>query len=101
MPDSNIAQLAGAALFDTAAKRLGKVSAESFDRYGAEDRQAMVDVLHQALQAAMAQGPDFRFGFLLPLAELIDNTRLGLVPSADWSGAAVLREAQACSAVQP
>jgi len=95
------AQLAGAALFDRTAEQIGKVSAESFDNCGTEDRHAMVDVLHQALQVAMAQGPEFRFGFLLPLADLIDCNRLGLVPSDEWSGAAVLREAEASSAAQP
>lgn len=95
MSDPTIAQLAGAALFDRMALQLGKISAETFDRYGTEDRQAMVDVLHTALQAALAQGPDFRFGFLFPLVDLIDCNRLGLSPNDEWSGVAALREAMA------
>jgi len=93
MFDSTIAQLAGAALFDSTAQKLGKVSAETFGRYGTEDRQAMVDMLHTALQTAMAQGPDFRFGFLLPLVDLIDCNRLGLVSTDQWSGVPAVREA--------
>jgi hypothetical protein len=99
--DPTAQQLAGAAAFDATMQRIGEVSAATFDRDGTEDRQAMVDVLHTALQTAMAQGPDFRFGFLLPLADMMDCQRLGLVPSNEWSGAAVLREAQASSAAQP
>lgn len=92
MSDPTIAQLAGAALFDSTAQKLGKVSAESFDRYGTEDFQAMVDVLHQAMQTAMAQGPDFRYGFLLPLADLIDNQRLGCLPGSEWTGVRMVGE---------
>lgn len=87
------AQVAGAVAFDAAAKRIGEVSSASFDRDGAEDHRAMVAVLQQALQAATDEGPEFVFGFLLPLVDLIDCHRLGLSPNDEWSGVAALREA--------
>lgn len=86
------ARLAGAAAFDATMQRIGEVSAATFDRDGTEDRLAMVEVLQEALQAAMAQGPEFRFGFLLPLADMIDCQRLGVVNGSDWTGAGCLAE---------
>ena len=59
------ASVAGAVTFDAAMQRIGTVSAESFERDGTEDYRAMVAVLAKALQSAMDQGPEFRFGFLL------------------------------------
>lgn len=95
MADATRAQLAGAAAFDAAMQRVGEVSAASYDRDGTEDWRTMVDVLQEALQAAMAQGPEFRFGFLLPLVNLIDCHRLGVSNNDSWTGAAALREALA------
>lgn len=46
----------------------------------------MVDALHEALQAAMAEGPEFRFGFLMPLTDLIDCHRLGLQATVQGLG---------------
>jgi len=93
MADSTIAQLAGAAAFDATMRRIGEVSATTFDRDGAEDWRAMVDVLQTALQAALSQGPEYRFGFLVPLADLIDCNRLGLLPNNEWSREKALHEA--------
>jgi hypothetical protein len=96
MPDTtalNPELLAGAAHFDQMAQRLGEVSAASFDRDGTEDYRAMVDVLGSALAVAMSKGPEFRFGFLLPIADLIDGHRLGCYPSDEWTGEKALQEA--------
>lgn len=86
------ASLAGAVTFDAAMQRIGAASAESFDRNGAEDYYAMVAVLDKALQTAMDQGPEFRFGFLLPLVELIDSRRLSNEGQpSPWSGVLALK----------
>jgi hypothetical protein len=86
------AQLAGAAAFDATMQRIGEVSAATFDRDGAEDWRAMVDVLHEALQGAMVASPEFRFGFLMPLADMLDCQRLGLTNAGDWTALGTVRK---------
>lgn len=92
VPAIPLEQLAGAELFDQVAKRIGEVSAASFDRHDIEDHDAMVNVLRGAIAELMTRGADFSFGFLLPIVDMIDCHRLRLVPNAEWSGVVALLE---------
>lgn len=92
MPDAtimNIETLAGAHAFDSAMLRLAAISTATFERDGVEDLPTMVAALEAELRDAMARQADFRFGFLLPLTELMDCARMGMLAS-DGSGAACL-----------
>jgi len=78
---AEIDQLAGARAFDAAAQQLASISVETFERDGREDRRAMVAALDAAICDAAARGQAFRFGFLLPVAELMDCARMDMLPS--------------------
>lgn len=80
--------MAGARAFDTLMAQMAQISGDSFDRDGREDQQAMVQALHDAIAQQLAQTPGHRLGFLLPLAELMDNCRLGVSTSAEQLGTA-------------
>lgn len=87
LADIGSAGLVGAALYDRTARTIGEISAASFHRDGKEDHQAMVGTLLAALQEAIASGPAVAVGFALPLVDLIDCRRLGIVPADQQSGA--------------
>ena len=85
-------QLAGAAAFDATLQRIGAISSAAYDRDESEDFPGMVAALQEAIQFAIGQGPDYLYGFLMPIADLMDCHRMGLANSDEWTGTRLVQQ---------